>query len=47
MDLTPHSATNLLSVILFLRGALDPEKEKAIAQVNFLDIHWLLPINIL
>lgn len=35
MDLVPHSASNLLSVILFLRGALDPGKEKAIVQVNF------------
>lgn len=35
VDLVPHSASNLLSVILFLRGALDPGKEKAIVQVNF------------
>lgn len=49
MDLVPHSASNLLSLVLFLRerkGALDPGKEKAVVQVNFLSIHWLLPVNI-
>ena len=35
VDLVPHSPSNLLSTILFLRGALDPGKQKAVIRVNF------------